>query len=631
MAAPPLLSISDIGVNLGDRWLLRHVDLSLSAGDRLALVGRNGAGKSSLMKLIAGSQEPDEGSRWVAPGVQVAYLPQTPTFSGSMSLASYVIQGLKNERENGPENGPENGLGRDENISDSMHRADAMLMRMNMDPARMTDGLSGGERRRVSLARALITNPDILLLDEPTNHLDLPTIEWLEGLLKERGGALVLISHDRAFLRSLGNGIIWINQGNLRRREGAFEQFEDWSEGIMTEESVRLRKLDKRIADETRWSHQGISARRKRNQGRMRELAELRVQRIRDGGNMSRQMSMTTGNAGGGGQVVLEARNITITVPGAIPQDEPHMLVSHFNAIVKRGDRLGIVGPNGAGKSTLLRVMLGEMEPSAGHVKIGFGLLPAYFDQNRTQLNPDANPWTTLCPDGGETVEVGGKPRHVTSYLRDFLFDDHKMTQRVGTLSGGEQNRLMLARIFAQPHNFLVLDEPTNDLDLESMDLLQEVVADYDGTVMIVSHDRDFLDRTVSGVLAFEEQGRITPHAGGYSDYLSRRTALAKADSKQRKAKKKPAQEKPSGPQKERLSYKQTYLLKTLPEEMSRLEAAIATAAEKLGDMTFFAKDPDAYQALSAQMDADNTAFCEAEEMWLELEILRETIEDNPS
>lgn len=623
MAAPPLLSISDIGVNLGDRWLLRHVDLSLSAGDRLALVGRNGAGKSSLMKLIAGSQEPDEGSRWVAPGVQVAYLPQTPTFSGSMSLASYVIQGL--------ENGPENGLGRDENISDSMHRADAMLMRMNMDPARMTDGLSGGERRRVSLARALITNPDILLLDEPTNHLDLPTIEWLEGLLKERGGALVLISHDRAFLRSLGNGIIWINQGNLRRREGAFEQFEDWSEGIMTEESVRLRKLDKRIADETRWSHQGISARRKRNQGRMRELAELRVQRIRDGGSMSRQMSMTTGNAEGGGQVVLEARNITITVPGAIPQDEPHMLVSHFNAIVKRGDRLGIVGPNGAGKSTLLRVMLGEMEPSAGHVKIGFGLLPAYFDQNRTQLNPDANPWTTLCPDGGETVEVGGKPRHVTSYLRDFLFDDHKMTQRVGTLSGGEQNRLMLARIFAQPHNFLVLDEPTNDLDLESMDLLQEVVADYDGTVMIVSHDRDFLDRTVSGVLAFEEQGRITPHAGGYSDYLSRRTALAKADSKQRKAKKKPAQEKPSGPQKERLSYKQTYLLKTLPEEMSRLEAAIATAAEKLGDMTFFAKDPDAYQALSAQMDADNTAFCEAEEMWLELEILRETIEDNPS
>ena len=626
MAAPPLLSISDIGVNLGDRWLLRHVDLSLSAGDRLALVGRNGAGKSSLMKLIAGSQEPDEGSRWVAPGVQVAYLPQTPTFSGSMSLASYVIQGLKNE----PENGPENGLGRDENISDSMHRADAMLMRMNMDPARMTDGLSGGERRRVSLARALITNPDILLLDEPTNHLDLPTIEWLEGLLKERGGALVLISHDRAFLRSLGNGIIWINQGNLRRREGAFEQFEDWSEGIMTEESVRLRKLDKRIADETRWSHQGISARRKRNQGRMRELAELRVQRIRDGGSMSRQMSMTTGNAEGGGQVVLEARNITITVPGATPQDEPHMLVSHFNAIVKRGDRLGIVGPNGAGKSTLLRVMLGEMEPSAGHVKIGFGLLPAYFDQNRTQLNPDANPWTTLCPDGGESVEVGGKPRHVTSYLRDFLFDDHKMTQRVGTLSGGEQNRLMLARIFAQPHNFLVLDEPTNDLDLESMDLLQEVVADYDGTVMIVSHDRDFLDRTVSGVLAFEEQGRITPHAGGYSDYLSRRTALAKADSKQRKAKKKPAQEKPSGPQKERLSYKQTYLLKTLPEEMSRLEAAIATAAEKLGDMTFFAKDPDAYQALSAQMDADNTAFCEAEEMWLELEILRETIEDNP-
>ena len=264
MTTPPLLCISDIGVYLGDRWLFRHVDLSLSAGDKLALVGRNGAGKSSLMKLISGHAEPDEGSRWVAPSVDVAYLPQNPVFRGSMSLASYVIQ----------------GLGNDGDLSSRMHQADAMLMRMNMDPARMIDGLSGGERRRVSLARALITDPDILLLDEPTNHLDLPTIEWLEGMLKERGGALVMISHDRAFLRALGNGIIWINQGNLRRRNGVFEQFEEWSEGIITEESVRLRKLDKRIAEEKRWSHQGISARRKRNQGRMRELAKMRLQAI---------------------------------------------------------------------------------------------------------------------------------------------------------------------------------------------------------------------------------------------------------------------------------------------------------------------------------------------------------------
>ncbi len=611
MVAPPLLSISDIGVNLGDRWLFRHVDLSLSAGDKLALVGRNGAGKSSLMKLIAGSAEMDEGSRWVAPGVDIAYLPQSPVFRGSMSLASYVIQ----------------GLGDNEDLSSRMHQADAILMRMNMDPARMIDGLSGGERRRVSLARALITDPDILLLDEPTNHLDLPTIEWLEGMLKERGGALVLISHDRAFLRALSNGIIWINQGSLRRRNGLFEQFEEWSEGIMTEELVRLRKLDKRIAEETRWSHQGISARRKRNQGRLRELAEMRLQRAREGNIANPQMTMTTGNAEAGGQIVLETRNISVTVPNTTDNNEPQHLVKHFTSIIKRGDRLGIVGPNGAGKSSLVKVMLSESEPSEGHIKIGFGLLPAYFDQNREQLNPDANPWTTLCPDGGDTVEVGGKKRHVTSYLRDFLFDDHKMTQRVGSLSGGEQNRLLLARIFAQPHNFLVLDEPTNDLDLESIEMLQELVADYDGTVMIISHDRDFLDRTVSAILAFEGAGKITPHAGGYSYYLSRKTKKSKPNNKKQKNKKKSEPDKPSSSQKERLSYKQTYLLETLPQEMVRLKKAVNDATVKLSDMTFFADDPDAYQALSAQMEADNIAFAEAEETWLELEILRETIE----
>ncbi len=611
MSAPPLLNISDIGVNLGDRWLLRHVDLSLSAGDKLALVGRNGAGKSSLMKLIAGSAEPDEGSRWVAPGVDVAYLPQNPIIKGSMSTASYVIQ----------------GLGDDNELSRYMHQADAMLMRMNMDPARMIDGLSGGERRIVSLARALITDPDILLLDEPTNHLDLPTIEWLEGVLKERGGALVLISHDRAFLRALGNGIIWINQGSLRRRNGVFEQFEEWSEGIMTAESVQLRKLDKRIAEETRWSHQGISARRKRNQGRLRELAEIRLKRAREGNIANRQMTITTGSAEYGGQIVLEARNISVTVPGTTDNHRPQHLIKHFTSIIKRGDRLGIVGPNGVGKTSLVKVMLSETEPNEGHIKIGFGLQPAYFDQNREQLNPDANPWTTLCPDGGDTVEVGGKKRHVTSYLRDFLFDEHKMTQRVRTLSGGEQNRLMLALIFAQPHNFLVLDEPTNDLDLESIDLLQEVVADYDGTVMIVSHDRDFLDRTVSGILAFEGEGKITSHAGGYSNYLSRRTQESKSIDKKQKSRKKIKQSKLSGPQKERLSYKQTYLLKTLPQEMARLKKAVNDAMVKLSDMTFFANDPNAYQALSAQMEADNIAFAEAEEKWLELEILRETIE----
>ncbi len=615
--SPPLLSIADAGVNLGDRWLLRHVDLSISAGERLALVGRNGAGKSTLMKLIAGQLEADEGSRWIAPSVEVAYLPQAPVFKGSMSLASYVLQGLDFDEQA--------SFGERQK---QIHKAEAMLDRMQMDPNRMTDGLSGGERRRASLARALVTNPDVLLLDEPTNHLDLPTIEWLEDMIKARSGGLILISHDRAFLRALGNGLIWIHQGKLRRREGAFDQFEEWSEAILAEEAVRLHKLDRKIAEETRWSHQGISARRKRNQGRLRELEELRQLRASEGGRFTAQMSMNAGKAEGGGQIVLEARDLTITIPTS---PEPKKLVSHFNTIIRRGDRLGIVGPNGIGKSTLIRTLINERHPDSGHVKIGYGLLPAYFDQNREKLNPDSNPWTTMCPDGGDMVEIDGKARHVTSYLRDFLFDDYKMTQRTGTLSGGEQNRLLLAHIFAQPHNFLVLDEPTNDLDMESIDLLQEVIADYDGTVLIVSHDRDFLDRTVTGLLAFEESGKIVPHAGGYSDYLKRlkkredRTARQNKTSTKRKDKS--AGFKNTQPKTDRLSYRQVYLLEKLPEEIEALRHAIVDAEAQLADMSFFHAYPDGYKNMAAKTEEYKASLSEKEDMWLELEILREQLE----
>ena len=622
--ATPLLTLSDMGVNLGDRWLLRHIDLSIHAGDRLALVGRNGAGKSTLMKLISGQAQPDEGSLWVSPGASVAYLPQAPDIKGAQSLASYVVQGLDGEEI--------------DHLS-QMHKAEKLLMKMGMDPARMTDGLSGGEARRAALARALVSQPEILLLDEPTNHLDLPTIEWLEGLMKARQGALVVISHDRAFLRSLGTGIIWINQGKLRRRGGAFDQFEDWSDGILSEEAVKLAKLDKKIAEETRWSHQGISARRKRNQGRLRELAALRQTRASEGGIMARQMRIDAGDATVGGQVVLEARNLTITVPAnpALRGEQPaqllknddgfedqRVLLSHFNLLLKRKDRIGIVGPNGAGKSSLVRVLLHQTKPQAGYVKLGFGLEAAYFDQNRAALNPESSPWTTLCPDGGETVEIDGKARHVTSYLRDFLFDDYKMTQRVGTLSGGEQNRLLLAKIFAQPHNFLVLDEPTNDLDMETIDLLQEVVATYDGTILIVSHDRDFLDRTVSSVLAFEEDGKITAHAGGYSDYLARRV---KKEEKAKAKKKAAPKDKPKTPRTDRLSYKEGWLLEQLPLEIEKLTDAIEKAEARLADMDFFARDPDAYQKIAAKLEKDRADKAIKEESWLELEMKREEIE----
>ena len=611
--ATPLLTLSDMGVNLGDRWLLRHVDLALHSGDRLALVGRNGAGKSTLMKLIADAAEPDEGTLWQAPGVEVAYLPQNPQIKGSQSLASYVSGGLADPSE--------------------MHRAEALLMKMEMDPGRLTDGLSGGEARRLSLAKALVSKPQVLLLDEPTNHLDLPTIEWLEKQMLAHQGALVVISHDRAFLRALGTGIVWIHQGKLRRRDGPFDQFEDWSDAILAEEEVRLAKLDKKIAEETRWSRQGISARRKRNQGRLRELEGMRRQRAAEGGVMTRQMTIESGRAEGGGQVVLEARNLSVAVPAAAAdgrtgaQDATEkLLVSHFNALIKRGDRIGIVGPNGIGKSSLVRVLLDKAKPTAGYVKPGFGLLPGWFDQARSALNPEASPWTTLCPDGGDMVEIDGKSRHVTSYLRDFLFDDNKMTQRVGILSGGEQNRLLLARIFAQPHNFLVLDEPTNDLDMETIDLLQEVIATYDGTVLIVSHDRDFLDRTVTSLLAFEGDGKILAHAGGYSDWLAKQAGLEQRRAAKSKTPKKPP--RPKGPKTDRLSYKEGWLLERLPGEIAGLEKAITEAETQLADMGFYAADPAAWQALADQLEKDKRARAEKEEAWLALEMKREALEN---
>ena len=621
---PPLLSVSNLALNLGDRWLLRHVELAVSPGDRLAFVGRNGAGKSSLMKLIAGYMEPDEGSRWCAPHCSVAYLPQNPSFKASMSLSSHVLNGL--------DNGPNMSVEERRKLA---YKADVIIDRLGLDPAQMTDNLSGGERRRVSLAKALVTDPDVLLLDEPTNHLDLPTIEWLENMLKARKGALILVSHDRAFLRALGNGILWLNQGTLRRRQGMFDEFEDWSETILAEESVRLHKLDKKIAEETRWSNQGISARRKRNQGRLRDLQTLRRERARQAPSQIKELTLNPVKAETGGQVVLEAKDISLNVG---PAEQIRILVQHFNLKILRGDRLGLVGPNGVGKSTLVRALLGKLTPDAGHVKAGYGLIPSYFDQNRTLLDQQASPWTVLCPDGGDMVEIDGKMRHVTSYLRDFLFDDYKMSQKVSTLSGGEQNRLMLAYIFAQPHNFLVLDEPTNDLDMETIDLLQEVLSEYDGTVLIVSHDRDFLDRTVTGLLAFEDKGRIIAHAGGYTDYLNRRcrqldkqqrTKTDKRDNKKKIGQKETAQKKSAYNQRNKLSYKHTYLLDKLPNEIDMLSQQVSKAEKRLSDMTFFEKDPNGYQKLAEQTKQNKDMLQKKEETWLELEMLREKLNSN--
>ena len=410
------------------------------------------------------------------------------------------------------------------------HKADAMLMQMGLDPMRVSDGLSGGEARRVSLARALYTKPHILLLDEPTNHMDLPTIEWMEDMLRQHHGALLVVSHDRAFFRNLGTGIIWLHDGKLRRRDGHFDEFESWSDGILTEEALLLHKMDRRIASETKWSREGISARRKRNQGRLRELKNLRAERPKLAVRTSAPCAWKRVQPMAAASLCLKQlifvpvfRNPSQSAKANIEHDpkQRRTLLQHFNLLVRRSDRIGIVGPNGVGKSTLVRLLLDIVKPDSGRVRHGFDLIPAYFDQRREALDRDRSPWTTLSDGGSDMIEVAGQTKHVTSYLRDFMFDEIKMTQRVSTLSGGEQNRLLLAKLFAQSHNFLVLDEPTNDLDIETLELLQEVIADYDGTVLIVSHDRDFLDRTVTGILAFEGDAKIVSHAGGYSDYLA--------------------------------------------------------------------------------------------------------------
>ena len=621
--ADALLSLAGLGINLGDRWLFRHADVTISQGDRLCLVGRNGAGKSTLMKTMAGLGECDEGELWTAPGIAVSYLPQAPKLPKGMSLASIV----------------EHGTGADGDYEAETHKAEAMLTRMGMNPNWMTDGLSGGESRRVALARALVKEPDILLMDEPTNHLDLPTITWMEEMLLARGGAIVVISHDRAFLRRVGNGTLWIDGGKLRRRQGSFDGFDEWAEVIQQEEAVRLQKMDKKIAEETRWSREGISARRKRNMGRMRELDVLRQERARMAAPMGRSAKMETTSIDGGGQMVIEAIDLTVTVPAtrpntemttdnqAPPDDDRRILFNHFNGIIRKGDRIGIIGRNGIGKSTLVRAMLGLIEPDKGRVREGFGLMTAYFDQQREALNGEDTPWTVLCPTGGETVEVAGKTLHVKKYLENFLFDKYKATQRVRTLSGGEQNRLLLAKLFSEDHNLLVLDEPTNDLDMETLELLQEVIADYDGTILIISHDRDFIDRTVTTLLVFEGDGKIIPHSGGYSDYLGRRTKTEERQKTKSQNKTAKTDHRNFDAKTAKMSFKDKHALDTLPDEIAQLENAIAKAEAALADPDLFNKDPERFNTLAADVTADKATLAEKEDRWLELEALREEIE----
>ncbi len=600
--APPLVQLKDIALTFGGTPLLEGVELSVSAGERICLIGRNGSGKSTLLKIAAGLIEPDRGERFVQPGATIRYLPQEPDFAGFTTTLAYVEAGL----------GP----------GDDPYQARYLIEQLGLtgeeDPAQV----SGGEARRAALARVLAPSPDILLLDEPTNHLDLPTITWLENELRGRNCALVTISHDRRFLTNLSNATAWLDRGGIRRIARGFAAFEAWRDEVFAEEERDQHKLDRKIVAEEHWLRYGVSGRRKRNVKRLANLHELRAQR-RDYRGAAGKASLAAADADKSGTLVIEARGIAKAYAG-------RAIVENFSTRIQRGDRLGIIGPNGAGTTTLLNLLTGTLAPDSGTVRLGVNIEMTTLDQHRESLDPKTTLADALTGGRGDTVMVGGKPKHVSGYMRDFLFAQEQMRTPLEALSGGERGRLMLARALAKPSNLLVLDEPTNDLDLETLDVLEEMLADYQGTVILISHDRDFLDRVVTSVIAPDGGGKWLEYAGGYSDMLAQRgDDLARETTK--KAASEPKADKPppapAAASRKRMSFKDKHALDTLPATMDALRAEIATHQALLDDPQLYARDRKAFDAATLALTQAQEKLHAAEEKWLELELLREEIE----
>jgi ATP-binding cassette subfamily F protein uup len=595
-----LVALAGARITFGGRALLEGADIALARSDRACLVGRNGAGKSTLLKALAGEVELDGGGRFVQPGTLIAYLPQEPRPAPGATVATHVAAGL------GPLGGAD-------------HRIAALLDRLSLDGGRAVADLSGGEARRADLARALVGDPDILLLDEPTNHLDLSTIEWLEEELAEHPAGILTISHDRAFLSRLTRRTWWIDRGRLLMLDRGFPEFEEWAEAILEREEAAAHRLDRRIEAETRWYNRGITARRKRNEGRRRALEALRRERKQRQRAQGRA-KLAAGAAESGGRLVIEAEGIGKSFAGG---NGVRRILSGFSTRILRGDRVGIIGPNGAGKTTLLNILTGRMAPDEGSVRLGTNLQVLFFEQMRESLDPEASLWKTFAP-AGDAVMVNGEPRHVVAYLRDFLFEERQALQPVKSLSGGERSRLLLARLFARPSNLIVMDEPTNDLDLDTLDLLEEALADYPGTLLLVSHDRDFLDRLVTSVIALEEDGRAAEYAGGYSDYLRQRPTPRPAP-QPKKAPPRP-EPVPRASRKERLSFQERSELDALPKRLDALAEKIAELERKMADPGFYGRDPQGFEAASGRLADALAERAAAEERWLLLEEKRERL-----
>ncbi|WP_165323977.1 ABC-F family ATP-binding cassette domain-containing protein [Rhizorhabdus phycosphaerae] len=591
----PILSYQNLGVVQGSGWLFRGLDINIAPRDRLALIGRNGAGKTTLLKLLAGKIDSDEGLRTIVPGTRVIMLEQEPSMAGHATLRDFALAGAD---------------------APPAHVVEAIASQIGIDLDREASTASGGERRRAAIARALAQEPEVLLLDEPTNHLDLAAIEWLESWLGRFGGAFVVISHDRTFLTRLTKQTLWLDRGSIRRNEVGFGGFEAWTEKVYEDEARNAERLDARLKLEEHWLHRGVTARRKRNQGRLAKLIEMRAARKAMMGPQG-TAKLSIGADDVKTKVVIDAEHVTKSFGD-------RAIIRDFTFRVTRGDRIGVVGANGAGKSTLLKLLTGELAPDSGTVKLSKTLDGIVIDQQRKLMAPDKRVRDVLA-DGGDWIEVQGNKKHIHGYLKEFLFEPSMADAKVGTLSGGERSRVLLAREFARPSNLLVLDEPTNDLDLETLDLLQEVIADYEGTVLIVSHDRDFLDRTVTVTLGLDGSGKVDIVAGGYEDWEKQRAADAAARSRPSAAKAAPAA--PATPKaKTKLSYKDQRELDLLPGEIEKLEAAIARDEAALADPDLYASNPARFEALTKAIDAARAKKEEAELRWLELAEMAEQL-----
>lgn len=600
VAEAPIYTVKGAKLSFGLNPLFTGVDLYINRGDKICLVGRNGCGKSTLLKIIAGEMEADEGEFFMQPGIRIGYMPQEPNFDGYATLRDVVESSLENSEKN------------------QTFRADKLIEYFDIKANQKPEESSGGERRKAALAAALINEPDILLLDEPTNHLDIEAIEKLEDIIKKFSGAVIVISHDRSFLQNVSQATFWLDRGILRRNNKSFSFFEEWENQVIDQEIIEQKALNKKIAEETEWLHKGVTARRKRNMGRLRRLQQLRAER-REQIKMTGSVEMEAQTTELRSKMVIEAKHIYKSFGDK-------QIVKDFSLRVIKGNKLGIVGPNGSGKTTLIKLLTKRLEPDSGFIRIGKNLEEAYFDQNRVTLNPQKTLWKTLCNEG-DHIWVRGHFRHVVAYLKDFLFKPEQAQCPVSALSGGEKNRLMLAVALAHPSNFLVLDEPTNDLDMDTLDLLQEVLDEYEGTVLIVSHDRDFMDKVATSLLYMKGDGTVYEHVGSYSELLEKiknkpqkptdKKTVIKTDSKQREKNKTL-----------KLSYKEQYLSDNLPTEIAKLEAENKAIEIALGNPDLYTEDPQKFDELTSKLAHNKNLITEKENQWLEIQLKAEEIAD---